>query len=47
MRKHMYRVDLSLGRGLSTSVFIKAKNRATAERRALNRYPNARIPKKG
>lgn len=40
-RKLVYRVVLQFGNGLTRSVFIRAKNRAEAERRALYRYPKA------
>jgi hypothetical protein len=42
-RKPMHRVNLEVGPGLTTSVFIKAKNRPIAERRALRRYKGAHV----
>jgi hypothetical protein len=38
---HMYRVVLAFEFGVTRSVFVKAKSRETAEKRALRRNPTA------
>lgn len=40
-RRKVYRVVLAFPLGMSRSVFVKAKNKQQAERRALRKYPAA------
>jgi hypothetical protein len=41
VKQQVYRVVLGYRNGMSHSVFIKAKDRKTAEKRALRRNPDA------
>lgn len=40
--KQMYRVVLDFDFGLTRSVFVYAKSRSEAERKALRKYPEAK-----
>jgi hypothetical protein len=42
-KQKVYRVVLMSKFGVSRSVFIEAKNREAAERKALRRHPHTRI----
>lgn len=40
-KEQVFRVTLVFPLGVTRSVFVKAKNRSTAEKRALRKYPSA------